>query len=28
VDVKTLTVVANIVDTDLIGPRLVRFANY
>ena len=28
VDVKTLTVVANIVDTDLIGPRLVRFTNY
>jgi DNA-binding beta-propeller fold protein YncE len=28
VDAKTLTVVANIVDTDLIGPRLVRFANY
>jgi DNA-binding beta-propeller fold protein YncE len=28
VDAKTLTVVANIVDTDLIGPRLVRFTNY
>jgi DNA-binding beta-propeller fold protein YncE len=28
VDTKTLTVVANIVDTDLIGPRLVRFTNY
>ena len=28
VDVKTLTVVANIVDTDLIGPRLVRFPHY
>jgi DNA-binding beta-propeller fold protein YncE len=28
VDTKTLTIVANIVDTDLIGPRLVRFTNY
>jgi DNA-binding beta-propeller fold protein YncE len=28
VDAKTLTVVANIVDTDLIGPRLARFPNY
>jgi DNA-binding beta-propeller fold protein YncE len=28
VDAKTLTVVANIVDTDLIGPRVVRFTNY
>src|SRR5919108_4536057 len=28
VDTKTLTLVANIVDTDLIGPRLVRFTNY
>jgi DNA-binding beta-propeller fold protein YncE len=28
VDAKTLTVVANIVDTDLIGPRLVRFTSY
>jgi DNA-binding beta-propeller fold protein YncE len=28
VDTKTLTVVANIVDTELIGPRAVRFTNY
>jgi DNA-binding beta-propeller fold protein YncE len=28
VDAKTLTIVANIVDTDLNGPRLVRFTNY
>jgi hypothetical protein len=28
VDVKTLTIVASIVDTDLNGPRLVRFTNY
>jgi DNA-binding beta-propeller fold protein YncE len=28
VDAKTLTITANIVDTDLIGPRLVRFTNY
>lgn len=28
VDAKTLTIVANIVDTDLDGPRLVRFTNY
>ena len=28
VDTKTLTIVANIVDTDLHGPRLVRFTNY
>ena len=28
VDAKTLTIIANIVDTDLNGPRLVRFTNY
>jgi hypothetical protein len=28
VDAKTLTVIANIVDTDLIGPRAVRFPHY
>jgi DNA-binding beta-propeller fold protein YncE len=28
VDAKTLTIVANIVDTDLHGPRLVRFTHY
>lgn len=28
VDAKTLTIVANIVDPDLHGPRLVRFTNY
>jgi DNA-binding beta-propeller fold protein YncE len=28
VDAKTLTIIANIVDADLNGPRLVRFPNY
>ena len=28
VDAKTLAIVANIADTDLHGPRLVRFPNY
>jgi DNA-binding beta-propeller fold protein YncE len=28
VDAKTLTTIANIVDTDLLGPRVVRFTNY
>jgi hypothetical protein len=28
VDAKTLTIVANIVDPDLNGPRLVRFTHY
>jgi hypothetical protein len=28
VDAEPLTVLANIVDTDLIGPRAVRFTNY
>jgi hypothetical protein len=28
VDAKTLTIVANIVDTDLNGPRVVRFTHY